>query len=273
MESILQVVKKETSAKIAVLIFLLFTVFWISLFLFEKDSVAHAIYGSTYGILALWGGIVGLKISGRWGGHKSVLGKAILFFSFGLLAQFFGQVAYTIYIYFLKIELPYPSLGDVGYFGSIPIYIYAVLMLAKASGVRLSRQPFQKKVLAMVTPVVILLISYLLLLSGYEFNWSAPLVIFLDFGYPFGQAIYISLAILTYTLSKNILGGIMRTKILFILFALFVQYLSDYSFLYLVKNELWFVGGINDYIYLVSYLLMSLGLIQLKTVFDDLRRK
>ena len=88
-----------------------------------------------------------------------------------------------------------------------------------------------------------LAVGYFLFLQGYEFDWSDPLKVFLDFGYPFGQAIYVSIAILTYLLSRGILGGIMKGKILFILFALCMQFLSDYTFLYQSSKGTWSVGG------------------------------
>lgn len=268
-----QVIKKEKTAQVATAIFIFFTLFWLSLTFREIDSTWHAVYGSTYGILAGWGGLVGLIYSSKWGGFKSLMGRAMLFFSLGLLAQFFGQNAYSFYIYYLKIDLPYPSIGDIGYFGSIPLYIYAVWMVARASGVKITVQSFVNKILSLAIPVGLLLVSYFFLLRGYEFDWSAPLAVFLDFGYPFGQAIYVSFAILTYILSKRVLGGIMKNKILLILIALMIQYLSDYSFLYLIYNDLWHVGGINDYIYLVSYFVMTIALIQLKTVSDELTKK
>jgi len=273
MKVVTQIIKREFSAKVATFIFVIFTVFWLSLFLGTTDDFYHGLYGSTYGILAAWGGVMGIIYCSRWGGIKSVMGRVMLSFAIGLLLQFFGQVAYTVYIYVLHVDLPYPSIGDIGYFGSIPFYIYGVLMLAKASGVKLSRKSYRHKLMAFAIPVVLLVISYFFLLRGYVFDWSTPLVIFLDFGYPLGQAIYISLAILVYLLSMGTLGGLMKSKILFFIFALFVQYLSDFSFIYLVKNDLWFVGGINDYIYLVSYFVMTLALIQLKTVYDDLTGK
>jgi hypothetical protein len=271
-KSMLSTLQKEVSAKIAVFFFLVFTIFWLALFFFPEDSFWHAVFGSTYGVLAAIGGFVGLGIAEKWGGYRSILGRSVLMFSIGLILQTFGQVAYTIYIYLLQIELPYPSIGDIGYFGSIPCYIYGVALLARASGVRLSLHKFVEQVFALVFPLLMLIFSYVMFLQEYVFDWSNPLAIFLDFGYPFGQAIYVSLALLTYLLSRKTLGGIMRSKILFILFALVVQYFADFSFLFLVSRNLWFVGGINDYIYLVAYFLKTIALIQLKTVSDNLNR-
>jgi hypothetical protein len=250
---------------VTILIFLIFTSYWIVTQIFPVYNTHHQIYSfsTIYGLLALWGALCGLIISKKWGGFRSVIGRAIIMFSLGLLAQEFGQLVYS--YYYIVLQLPtayYPSLGDLGFFGSIPLYIYGILLLAKASGVKIGLKSFESKIQAIVIPLGVLILGYSLFLQGYNFDWSNPLKVFLDFGYPFGQAIYVSIAILTYLLSKGVLGGVMRNKVRFILFALCIQFLADYTFLYQTSNGSWVDGGINDFIYLISYFIMTLGLLQ-----------
>ena len=195
---------------------------------------------------------------------KSIMGRAITALSAGLLFQVLGQSVFSYYNLFAGVEMPYPSLADLGYFGSIPFYTYGILMLAKASGIKLTWESFLRQIRFTVIPAVVLGFSYFHFLRGYEFDWTAPLKTFLDFGYPLGQAFYVSLALLAYLLSRKTLGGAMKTKVLFILAALAVQYLADYNFLYQVTNETWGVSGYGDVIYLTGYFLMALGLIQLR---------
>lgn len=239
---------------ITTLLFSFFSLWWI--FDVYRGAVAD---GSTiipyvYGLIALVGGVIGIvSIAPQWGGFKSILGKAIIFFSCGLLLQSLGQIVYSYFVLFLHIEIPYPSVGDIGYFGSIPMYIAAVYYLAKASGIRFGLATLKSKAIAISIPTVVVLLGYVLLLRGYEFDWANPLLIFLDFGYPFGEAIYISIAIMTLLLTKNVLGGLMKNRILFVLIALTMQFIADYMFLFLVKYELWIVGGVSDYLYLVAY--------------------
>jgi hypothetical protein len=168
---------------------------------------------------------------------------------------------------FANVEVPYPSIADIGYFGSIPFYIYGTLLLARASGVHVSLKSFHSKLAALTVPVAMLILSYLFFLSGYEFDWSNPLRIFFDFGYPFGQAIYVSFAMLTYLLTKKTLGGVMKHRILFIVTALVVQYLADFNFLFQASRGTWVFSGYGDVIYLIAYLLLTLGLLQLKEKF------
>jgi len=272
--SFIDTIKKEVSAQVAVLVFAFFALFWFGITLFlEPGSTYHALFANSYWLMALWGGVWGLVISRRWGGLKSVMGKAMVFFSLGMLAQVFGQISYSVYYYYFQADAPYPSVGDIGFFGSIPLYIIAIILLARASGVKISFRSLKSVIPALLLPVVGLLVSYLVFLQGYEFDWSAPLVVFLDFGYPFGQAIYVSLTVLVFYLSRGVLGGVMRSKILLLLFALVVQYLADYTFLYWISNGTWYASGPNDLIYLVAYFVMTLAIIQLKTVSDQLREK
>ncbi|MBI2442419.1 MAG: hypothetical protein HYV40_00735 [Candidatus Levybacteria bacterium] len=273
----LDTIRHQWQAKVAIVLFVILTLFWLTLQtdVFKGTSLFdHSVakfFGAIYGIMALWGAIWGLSIAKHWGGGKSLMGRAILMFSFGLLLQEFGQASLSYIDYVLNIQGAYPSIGDVGFFGSIPFYIYGSFLLAKVSGVQIKLQTIASKIQAVIIPLIMLLIGYYLFLQNYEFDWSDPIRIFLDFGYPFGQAIYVSLAILTYLLSKGVLGGIMKSKVLFILLALVVQFLSDYVFLYQTIQGTWSVGGINDYMYLIAYFLMTLALMQLGTVLAKLR--
>jgi drug/metabolite transporter superfamily protein YnfA len=264
--------KKEWKAQVALILLIILTIWWFISPLIQKNNAGRFFgdFPSIYGVMALWGGIWGIIISQKWGGLKSIIGKAMIFFSLGLFAQIFGQVYYAYLSFYKQIEVPYPSLGDIGYFGSIPLYIVGVLLLAKASGVTIGLKSVKNKLQAIIIPVIALAAVYIFFLQGYEFDWSNPLKIFLDFGYPFGQAIYVSLALLTYLLSRGFLGGVMKSRILFILFALCIQFASDFTFLYQSSKGTWSVGGINDYMYLLSYFAMTLALIHLKTALNKL---
>jgi hypothetical protein len=274
---VVETIKKEWQAKVTLGVFITFSLFWIVLqlgILDGKTIFGHSyftFFGIIYGIMALWGGICGFYVAQGWGFTKSIMGKAIVMFSVGLFAQEFGQISLSFIDYVLNIPGAYPSIGDIGFFGTIPLYIVGILFLAKASGVKIGLRSFVNKIQAVVIPLVALLIGINLFLQNYSFDWTNPIKVFLDFAYPLGDAIYVSLAILTYLLSRKVLGGTMRGKILFILFALVVQFLTDYTFLYQSSRGTWQVGGINDYMYLLSYFLMTMGLIQFKTALDKLK--
>ena len=269
----IETLKKEWQAQIAVFLLFILTLWWFvsplirNMYGFQRFA---GDFGSIYVVMAFWGAFWGWVISRMWGYTGSLMGKAIFMFSLGLLAQVFGQFAYAYFSFVQHIAVPYPSIGDIGYFGSIPLYILGISYLAQASGVKIKLKSYAHQIQAIIIPLAAMGLGYFFFLQGYKFEWSNPIKIFLDFGYPLGQAIYISLAILTYLLSKGVLGGVMKSKVLFILIALCMQFLSDYTFLYQSNKGTWSVGGINDYMYLFAYFLMTLGLLQLKTVYDNL---
>lgn len=260
-----------------VLVFLVFSVTWIYIQQFEIEASRdlRQLWGHSYWILPVFGGIVGLFISRKWGGHKSLLGKTILVLSVGLLLQSFGQIYSSYYVFFNNVESPpYPAIGDIGFFGSVLVYIYGVTLLSKLSGFNFSIRKIHNKIWAFIIPVSMLLLSYFLFLKGYEFDWSSwssKIRVLLDFGYPLGQALYVSIAILSLLVSRNFLGGMLKRPISYLIFALIVQSLSDFVFIYQATTETWYVGGFNDYMYLTSYFLMTLSLIHMGSVFKKIK--
>lgn len=256
------------------LIFLGFVVWWISFqAVVEAQGSSVNWFENTYGLIALVGAIVGFVAMKRWGGRKTVLGKALLFFSLGLLAQEAGQLISSYYTQIAKTDLPYPSLGDVAYFGSVLLYIAAALHLTKISGAKFAFRQTKYRIIAVLVPVVLLSISYVVLLKGYQLDTAHPLTVILDLGYPLGQAIYISIAIVAYLLSAKQLGGVMKAGILTVIFALCVQYLSDFRFIYQVHHDQYVPGRLADLLYLLSYFLMSVALIKFLSIHYGLSAK
>lgn len=270
MQAILATAKKDNPTILTVVFFIVLSLWWLTIYLSgTTDSSVNHIFGFIYGGFSIWGGYWGLKISKEWGGTRSLMGRAIIGLALGLLFQAFGQYSFWFYNYILRISVPYPSISDVGFFGTIPFYIYAAFLFTKASGGKISLRSVAKQVHAIVIPIIMLSISYFLFLRNYSFDSFEPLKTFFDFGYPMGQAIYISIAILNYSLCRELLGGIMRNKIILLIIAFFAQYLADYIFIYF--HDLYFPASFIDYMYLVAYFLMTLALLQIKTVANRFR--
>jgi len=259
--------------KVIICLFVLLSLWWVFLFFVLKNQniELNLAWGALYQVVAILGSFFGLSSSVKWGGFKSVIGRSLLMFSLGLFFQAFGQSVFSYYNLIAQIEVPYPSLSDIGFFGSIPFYVYGAILLGRASGVGKSLHTHFGKFVSFSLLVLMLGFSYCFFLNGYDFRGANWTKVFLDFGYPIGQTVYVSIAVLAYLLSKDVLGGVMRKYILWIFVALAFQYISDFNFLYQASLQTWVNGGYGDYLYLVSYFVMALGLVKLKTVFKGIR--
>ena len=256
------------------IIFLGYVGWWASFqSIVEDQGKSVQWFGGTYGFMALIGAVIGYFAAQKWGGFKTILGKALMFFSLGLLAQEAGQLIYTYYTYGAHIDVPYPSWGDAAYFGSVLLYICGGIFLAKAVGVKFSLRPTKSNIIAIGIPLALLIASYWIFLNNHVYDTSQPLTVFLDFGYPMGQAIYISLGLVAYLLCIKMLGGVMRAGILFLIFALFVQYISDWTFVYQTSRDLWIPGKFDDLFYLMAYFVMTITMIKFHLIYRDLINK
>lgn len=267
---------KDTLSKVAIVLFVILTSWWAFLFfsgstetLGFKNLLFGALYGTSMSLFGVW---VGLRSAREWGGWRSIMGRAMLVLSLGLLGQFIGQVAFSYYNIFLSVGTPYPSIADIGYFGNIPLYTFGIILLARASGAHERLKSASSIVQVILLPLVLIACSYYLFLNHYNFAESTILTTILDFGYPLGLGLNVSLIILTYNFSRKMLGGIMRGHILLLVTAFVAQYLADFNFLYQNLTGTWYNGGYGDYLYLVAYFFMTLGLIQLRAVMRELRK-
>ena len=260
--------KKKLSVheEVAIALFVALSIWWIILFfvLGARLTEQNLYWAATYQLLAWWGGIYALASSRAWGGFRSTMGRGIIFFGLGLVLQGFGQTTFSIYTTILHVNIPYPSIADIGYFGSIFFYVVGIASIAKVAGASSRLRNVGGKIFVLLFPAAILLFSYAMFLQGYQFDWSAPMTIFLDFGYPLGEAIYVSIAVLALIFSRNMLGGIMRGPMLFLMMALIVQYVADFNFLYQATNQTWVNGGYGDFLYLLSYFMMGFSLARIE---------
>ncbi len=257
------------------LLFALLTIWWIYMFARGITSgTGNNLYILVYPTLPLVGGFYGFIFAKKWGGFRSTFGSAISFFALGFFFQFLGQYLYVYYQLYLNIDVPYPSVGDIFYLGSVFLYIFGAYQLSKVSGIRFTLNTLQGKLKAILIPFVVLLLSYLILLKGYEADWSNKIIIFLDFGYPIGQAIYLSIALLALLISKDILGGLMRKPIMLLIAALLAQFISDFVFSYQVSREVttFYAGGSNDFMFTCAYFLMALALFSIGNMFYKVQK-
>lgn len=260
--------KQSKGFRLVVISFLAYSAWWLTIYIRGyTEGLENDWWANVMVLFPLFGGISGIYFSKLWGGVKSVLGKTMMMFSLGLLAQFVGTTLYFFYVYVLGVEIPYPSLADAAYVAGIVLYILGTIYLTKVLNVKLSSQTAFSKTLSVLIPAFILAGSYIALMRNYDFAEATPLLVFLDFGWLLGQAIYVSIAILTYFASKYVLGGMMRMPIVLLISALVIQYLADFHYSYQINNDLYYTGGINDYFYALAFFLMTVAIFSIGNMF------
>ena len=248
--------------------YLVVLLWWFKIFTSGvQTGTENYLFNQAYVFFHIAGGISGLVIAHKkWGGFNSLVGKGISFLSLGLLAQGFGQTVWTYYNFFQDVEVPYPSLADIGYFGLIPLYIYAMYNFAKSSGINVSLKTLSGKLQAVIIPVIMLVVAYALFLKDLPVDLSQPLKTFFDWATPAFDAISVSIGILTYSLSKSILGGKMKFKILYLVFALVFEYITEYVFLYRAGLDLYYNAGPVDLMFATSAMIMTVGILQFNSI-------
>lgn len=256
-----------------IILFGFFTLWWISLSPFDPNVLMDQkeSWSVFYWTFAALGGIFGIFSSRRFGFLNSVIGRAILALSVGLLLQVIGQILDG-YLYAMgNSQIFYPSISEIGYVGSILAYIYGAYSLLRYVSAGSHEKSFIRNVIIWLTPVVMFAISYFAYLHNYESTSISVLQTIFDFGYPLLQSIYVSLAILILLHTKGTEGGVLKKPIIFLVIALIFQYISDSYFVYEYNLDRWYSANLNDYCYFLAYFLLTLAIIYLDKVVQSIQ--
>ncbi|MDB5184184.1 MAG: hypothetical protein JWO07_865 [Candidatus Saccharibacteria bacterium] len=255
-------------------VFLAYFVWWLSFQSSLTDQgPSTQWFGSTYGVMALIASLIGFIASRKWGGFKTVLGKALLFISIALFLQEAGQLIYAYYIYVGNIQIPYPSWGDVAYYGSALSYVVGAFFLAKSVSFGTLFKASKFKFVPFIVPIIMLGISSFFFLYNHQYDFSNTLTVFLDFGYPITEAVYVSLALIAYLSSSKLLGGLMKSALLIMMFGFVVQYAADFSFLYASSRDSYLAGNGVDLTFLVAYFVAATAMIRFLATYNNLKQK
>lgn len=255
----LQALKKSRLTYFIIVAYLAILAWWFVIR--SNHTENNYLFNWSYGLIALTSGVYGICIAyKKWGGAKSVLGKLIIFLGIGLLAQWVGLQIWTYYNMIAKVEVPYPSWADLGYFGLVPAYVVAALCLGRVSGARFSIKSLKSKFIIVLLPVISLGASFLLFLNKVGFADSSPLKVFFDLAYPIGEIIPVTIALAVLLMTTDIMGGKMRSRLQLLVFAFGFQFITEYFFLYQSGVGTYVNGGLSDLLYATSYAIMGLTL-------------
>lgn len=230
-----------------------------------KGSFQNYLYQFGLGLIPLLGGITGMLNSRRWGFLSSEVGRATFFISAGLTAWGIGQMFWSVYYnILLQIEIPYPSLADVGYVSALPLWIYGIIKFSRATGARASIKKLSGKLILFTIPVLAIIFSYYLLIviarqGVIDFNEGA-LKLFFDLTYPLGDLVILTVALLIYGLSFNYLGGRFKLPVITIIGGFILMYFTDFTFSYVTTIGTYFDGHWVDLMFPSALALVAFGI-------------
>lgn len=243
----------------------------------EDRSTAGAITQFPLALIPVVGSLIGLAVARSWGGLKSRLGRAITFYSLGVLAWGCGVIGWLIYIYILgETEVPYPSPADFVYMLAQIMWYAGSLTIAGVIGAQYaikSRFGWLKAVFASALAVGL---SYLLLVTvardGSLESTGLSLQTFFDFYYPIATALSLTLVTVVYLLSRKYLGGIYKKSIIVLFIGFIFQFLGDFTYTWTTTIETYHNGHWADILFTTAMLTLTWGLLLFDTKRIDANR-
>lgn len=251
--------------KILILYFVLVVIFWATLFFNHQTSgIYNFLYSFLFSLIPLLGGLLGMFGSKIWGGLNSHIGKAIFFLSLGLLLWGAGSMVWSYYNIVAQIDMPYPSLADLGFAPSIFFYGLGGFYLSKATGAKFGLRNKAAKLFVTLAPLIILAVSYYILVVVARGGVLVPdgeslLKTVLDIAYPLGDFVSLTIAIIVSGLSFKYLGGKYLPDIVAILIGLAVMYVGDFVFSYTTTVGTFYNGNYGDLILTIGLFLLTFG--------------
>lgn len=238
---------------------------WILLnFAGLKISFWNYLWNFSVSFFLLPGGIAGFFIAKSWGLFNSSIGKAVFFLSAGLLSWGIGNVTWSYYNFFKGVALPYPSLSDIGFILSYPLWTIGMIYLPHAIGGKFS---FRKKyrIILFLIPLFVLTLSYFLMVFVTKsFVIFAPftssLKIFFDIAYPAGDVAILTVALIL-GISFKFFGGKYKLSMYAILIGFLCLYIADFLFSYTTTANSYYNGGIADLFFTIGLSLLTFGIL------------
>lgn len=253
--------------KLAFLAFLtVMTISGILITPYENFMQRYMLAGFGLGFLALVAAWIGIDTA-RFFTFKSSFGKATLLISFGVLSWGLGNIAFFVYNAFLNVEVPYPSLADVGYLGMIPLANYGLFILLKSIRFRLDAKTFAKII---IPPIAVLTLLFPVFIYG-KLAEEAPLMTkFLNVVYPLGDVLFLSLAFVILTLSY---GSTLFKSLSILSLGFIVEALADFAFSYTTAAGLYYTGYWTDTLFCLAFFIIGVGLHYFKSSHDMILKK
>ena len=238
----------------------LVTVWHVRVWIFKLQNTQEAfVLGLFYGTLGMVSSLYVYHCFKRKNIYTKNFYKVPLYLAMGLLSQWIGLMIWS-YYNIVGVKVPYPSFADIGYLGLIPLYTIASLQI---TGINFDfhKQIIKNKSLLLLLPGFLLLTSYSIFLTTTGFGFERQIKIFLDTVYPLGEIVPIF--IISSALIRKEVSNFTKVNYTMLLVAFFLQFITDYAFIFAAQTGTYVNGGFNDYMYAFSYMSMNIVIIGL----------
>lgn len=189
---------------------------------------------------------------------KSVIGKSIAFISLGMLSWGIGSLVWLYYNIMLQTEVPYPSLADVGFLGTIPLATCGLFLLLKNIKIK-----FDAKIIFKVIaiPIVVFLFTYWLFIHSKLGENVSTLEKILNVTYPMGDVVFLSFTIVILSLTK---GAKLFRSISMICAGFIIQTIADFSFSWTTATGTYYSGNWVDVLFALAFFTLGIGMYCIK---------
>lgn len=217
-------------------------------------TIWNFLYNGVYGLVFLLGGLTGLFYGMKLGGLKSSVGRATTFIAAGLTFYGIGQFMWVYYNLHTNNNIPYPSPADFLFTASMVLYGIGFWYLLRMYRALLTR----RLALELAGALIITWGIILLFIGPPDFNETNMIARTLNFVYPFGDAVLVSLAFVTFRTG----GGKVDKSILAFVGGMILLATADTLFTYRNNMGIYWNGDITDLLFSLSGFMLSWGVIR-----------
>ena len=230
---------------------------------FKQNTQYGYIFAFTYAFIPLSGSIIGFTIAKKWGFFKDNVGKAVFFFSLSLFSWAMGEFVWSYYNFFMNSNVPYPSWSDVGFVLNYPLWGIGMVYFGKASGANLGLQKTSRKLLLILIPILVSLVSWYVMVvlarGGSITSGGGALKVFFDIAYPAGDVILLTMGLLIFGLSFRYWSAQLKWPIIVILLGILAEYITDFGFAYTTTLGTFYNGCLDDFAYATTFMILSIA--------------
>lgn len=182
--------------------------------------------------------------------------------SAGIIAIALGQACFVAYYFFLKTEMPYPSLADVFFMASYPLVIGALAMFLRAykeSGFPIG--PASERVWLAAGVALFCAVGGYPILKPLIMNPGEPLAKLVNVLYPILDCIVLILAVLLIRISLRFRGGTVWKVWVMLLSGFVFLCAGDTLFAYFLQFRWFELTDLVDALLLLGYGFLALGVV------------